>query len=159
MHSKPNCEKVCNYFTCHSIARSPKSSRGVVDKPIHQFPPNPLPDLSTQMLKQELATLSNVTFSGAPMKDLGFETCLNKPLIFSAASEGRIRHFGLGGKIKTFLEPFWHFDPIWDQVLNSGPYWCACFLVCLDFQKYHHQLSGVCKSKGMQASGVTWGTS
>ena len=28
----------------------------------------------------------------------------------------------LGGKIGTFLGPFLHFGPIWDQVPNSGPY-------------------------------------
>ena len=47
-------------------------------------------------------------------------------LLFSAASEGRIRNLGLGGKIGTFLGPFWYFGPIWDQVPNSGPYRSAC---------------------------------
>jgi len=32
-------------------------------------------------------------------------------LLFSAASEGRIRNLGLGGKIGTFLGPFWYFGP------------------------------------------------
>ena len=32
----------------------------------------------------------------------------------------------LGGKIGTFLGPFLHFGPIWDQVPNSGPYRSAC---------------------------------
>ena len=60
--------------------------------------------------------------------------CLNRAqqwltamcLLFSAASEGRIRNLGLGGKIGTFLGPFWYFGPIWDQVPNSGPYRSAC---------------------------------
>ena len=47
-------------------------------------------------------------------------------LLFSVASEGRIRNLGLGGKIGTFLGPFWYFGPIWDQVPNSGPYRSAC---------------------------------
>ena len=49
-------------------------------------------------------------------------------LLFSAASEGRIRNLGLEVKIWTFLGPFWHFGPIWDQVPNSGPYCSACLL-------------------------------
>ena len=56
--------------------------------------------------------------------------CLNRAqqwltamcLLFSAASEGRIRNLGLGGKIRTFLGPFLHFNPIWDQFPNLGPY-------------------------------------
>ena len=47
-------------------------------------------------------------------------------LLFSASSEGRIRNLGLGSKIGTFLGPFWHFGPIWDQVPNLGPFWSAC---------------------------------
>ena len=35
---------------------------------------------------------------------------------------------GLGGKIGTFLGPFLHFGPIWDQVPNSGPYRSACII-------------------------------
>ena len=60
--------------------------------------------------------------------------CLNRAqqlltamcLLFSAASDCRIRNLGLGGKIGTFLGPFWYFGPIWDQVPNSGPYRSAC---------------------------------
>ena len=46
---------------------------------------------------------------------------------FSASSEGRIRNLGLESKIGTFLGPFWHFGPIWDQVPNLGPFWSAWF--------------------------------
>ena len=31
------------------------------------------------------------------------------------------------GKVGTFLGPFWHFGPIWDQVPNSGLYQSAWF--------------------------------
>ena len=62
--------------------------------------------------------------------------CLNRAqqwptavcLLFSAASAGRDRNLGLVSKIGTFLGPNWNFGPIWDQVLNLGPFWSAWFV-------------------------------
>ena len=59
--------------------------------------------------------------------------CLNRAqqwptavcLLFSAASQGRVRNLGLVSKIETFLGPNWNFGPIWDQVPNLGPFWSA----------------------------------
>ena len=73
--------------------------------------------------------------------------CLNRAqqlltamcLLFSAASDCRIRNLGLGGKIGTFLGPFWYFGPIWDQVPNSGPYRSACVIKNIQILQYFCQ--------------------
>ena len=79
--------------------------------------------------------------------------CLNRAqqwltamcLLFSAASEGRIRNLGLGGKIGTFLGPFWYFGPIWDQVPNSGPYRSACMMARLTTEEESNQVAVLMK--------------
>ena len=50
-------------------------------------------------------------------------------------------NLGLGGKIGTFLGPFLHFGPIWDQVPNSGPYRSAWLYHILAWLMNQHDVN------------------